>query len=88
MLDIINELFNNGFIVVFDTKKSDWVYKKGTIYHQLQVIDGICLLDYVYDENEEKKLLDENIQFENLKKHVLDLGLTLEFELGKIKNSI
>ena len=49
-LDICNRLLANDFDVVIDTEKTDWVYKKGRCWHQLQEINGIGLVDYVYNE--------------------------------------
>ena len=37
-LDICNKLLANGFEVIIDTEKTDWVYKKGRCWHQLQEI--------------------------------------------------
>ena len=75
-----DKFFKSGYQVVFDTKKSDWIYKKGEIYHQLQKIDGIGLLEYVIDNSIKNKTEDE--QFEILTKQMIDLGFTLEYDLG------
>ena len=70
----------NGFRVLFDTRKSDWVYKKGNSYHQLQDIENIGLLDYCYDEDIFEKT--EEQQFEILKSNLISMGFELEFEEG------
>ena len=46
----IQRMFDAGYEVVFDTEKTDWIYKKGECYHQLQDIKGIGLVDYVYNK--------------------------------------
>ncbi len=73
-------LKNAGYKVVFDTKKTDWVYQKGNIDHQLQDIKHIGLLDYVYAKFDEDYTEEE--MFDILTKHMQDLGLHLEYELG------
>ncbi len=40
-LDICNKLLANGFEVIIDTEKTDWVYKKGRCWHQLQEIKNL-----------------------------------------------
>lgn len=76
-----NRLFNEGFEIIFDTEKTDWIYTKGNYWHQLQDIKDIGLLDYVYTREFPADITEEEM-FESVKKHVLDLGLNLEFELG------
>ena len=80
VLQIAKQLINNGYAKIFDTSKTDYVYKKGNAYHQLQDIEGIGLLDYFYDEDIKDKSEDE--QFETLKQRILDEGLELEYEYG------
>ena len=75
-------MFKEGYDVVFDTEKTDWIYKKGKCYHQLQEIKDIGLIDYVYNEEIFGLGLNENQQFEILKKQMIDLGFHLEYELG------
>ena len=60
-------LFNEGFDVVIDTEKTDWIYKKGNCYHQLQEIKGIGLVDYVYNREIFGLGLNEEEQFKLLK---------------------
>lgn len=81
-IDIMAELKENGYIVVFDTYKTDYIYNKnGTKqWHQLQNIKHIGLLDYYYNEDLEDVSEDE--QFEILKSDMKKLGFTLEFDLG------
>jgi len=69
-----------GYLKVFDTKKTDWIYVKDKISHQLQDIDNIGLLDYVYDESIFGKSEDE--QYSYLITHMKNLGIGLENELG------
>lgn len=76
-----NKMFNEGYDVVFDTEKTDWIYEKDRICHQLQDIKDIGLLDYVY-VNFQNKNLSEDEMFTILKQHMKDLGLSLECELG------
>lgn len=78
--EIIVNLKQNGFKKVFDTFKTDYVYKKENAYHQLQNIDHIGLLDYFYDEDIFSKSQKE--QFDFLKQKMLDLGFELEYEEG------
>lgn len=75
-------MFDEGFDVVFDTEKTDWIYKKGNCYHQLQDIQEIGLVDYVYNEEIFGKGYNEDKQFEMLKNQMKDLGFHLEYELG------
>ncbi len=75
-----DKFFENGYEVIFDTQKTDWVYYKGKCWHQLQDIKDIGLLDYVLDKDIFDKSEDE--QFEILMKQVKDFGLHLEYELG------
>ena len=77
-----DSLFKAGFDVIFDTEKTDWIYNLGNCWHQLQDIKDIGLLDYVYikEENTPQKGQDE--LFNMLKKHMQELGFTLEYELG------
>ena len=60
-------LFKEGFDVVFDTEKTDWIYKKGNCYHQLQEIKDIGLVDYVYNKEIFGLGLSEDEQFQILK---------------------
>ena len=78
--EIAGMLLENGYKKVFDTLKTDYVYKKGNSYHQLQNIDGIGLLDYSY--NEDIKDLPEDTQFEILSKDMKQIGIELEYEEG------
>jgi len=78
--DWIQKLKNAGFVEVIDTKKTDWIYTKGTQCHQLQDIKHIGLLDYHYDEGIFN--LPEEEQFDILKQNLVDLGLELEHEEG------
>lgn len=82
MLEYLQKLFSQGYDVVFDTRKSDWIYKKGECYHQLQDINDIGLLDYVYNREIFDKGLDADEQFEELKRQMLALGFHLEYEQG------
>ena len=81
-ISYVNKLFKSGYEVIFDTTKSDWVYKKGECYHQLQDIKEIGLVDYVYNKEIFGKGFDEQQQFEMLKSQMKDLGFHLEYELG------
>lgn len=81
-LDICNRLLANGFDVVIDTEKTDWVYKKGRCWHQLQEINGIGLVDYVYNEEIFDNGLTEQEQFDLLHQQMTDLGIHLEYDLG------
>ena len=78
--EIIVKLKANGFKKVFDTFKTDYIYKKGNSYHQLQKINYIGLLDYYYDEDIFQKSQKE--QFDILKQNMLNLGFELEYEEG------
>lgn len=80
LYEYFDKFFKAGFDVVFDTKKSDWIYRKGNCYHQLQEIENIGLLDYVID-NDLKELKEEE-QFNILTKQMEELGFHLEYELG------
>ena len=82
LLSYLERIIKEGFEVVFDTQKSDWIYKKGNFCHQLQNINHIGLLDYVYVRIEDHPDASEDEQFEFVKKHILDLGFHLEYELG------
>lgn len=77
-----NRLFKAGYKVVFDTEKTDWIYKKGKYIHQLQDIKGIGLVDYVYFCEPESGELNEDKLFSKLKEEMNRLGFTLEYELG------
>ena len=77
-----NRLFDEGYDVVFDTEKTDWVYRKGDCWHQLQDIQGIGLVDYVYNKEIFGKGYSEQEQFDLLKQQMKDLGFTLEYEYG------
>lgn len=72
----------HGYEVIFDTKKTDWIYKKGECYHQLQNIEKIGLLDYVYNREIFDKGLSEDEQFNELSKQMEELGFTLQYPLG------
>ena len=81
-LDICNLLLKNGFDVIIDTEKTDWVYKKGRCWHQLQEIKNIGLVDYVYNEEILDKGYSEQQQFDLLHAQMTDLGFHLEYDLG------
>ena len=81
-LDICNKLLANGFEVIIDTEKTDWVYKKGRCWHQLQEIKNIGLVDYVYNEEIFDKGYSEEEQFDLLHQQMTDLGFHLEYDLG------
>ena len=81
-LDICNKLLANGFEVIIDTEKTDWVYKKGRCWHQLQEIKNIGLVDYVYNEEIFDKGYSEHQQFDLLHHQMTDLGFHLEYDLG------
>lgn len=81
-LDICNKLLANGFEVIIDTEKTDWVYKKGRCWHQLQEIKNIGLVDYVYSEEIFDKGYSEQQQFDLLHTQMTDLGFHLEYDLG------
>ena len=81
-LDICNLLLKNGFDVIIDTEKTDWVYKKGRCWHQLQEIKNIGLVDYVYNEEIFDKGYTEEEQFDLLHTQMTDLGFHLEYDLG------
>ena len=82
MLDYVNELLSKGYDVVFDTKKSDWIYKKGECYHQLQEIEDVGLLDYVYNREIFGKDLNADEQFQELTRQMQALGFHLEYDQG------
>ena len=77
---LAQNLIKNGFKKVFDTSKTDLIFKKGNSYHQLQKIKGIGLLDYFY--NEDIKDLQEGEQFNLLLNEMKALGFKLEYEEG------
>lgn len=81
-LNYCNRLLAEGFDVVFDTEKTDWIYKKGNCWHQLQDIKNIGLIDYVWNEDIFNKGYSEQEQFNLLKQQMTDLGFTLEYDLG------
>ena len=81
-LDICNLLLKNGFDVIIDTEKTDWVYKKGRCWHQLQEIKDIGLVDYVYNEEIFDKGYSEKEQFDLLHTQMTDLGFQLEYDIG------
>lgn len=81
-LDICNLLLKNGFDVIIDTEKTDWVYKKGRCWHQLQEIKNIGLVDYVYNEEIFDKGYSEKEKFDLLHTQMTDLGFQLEYDLG------
>ncbi len=81
-LNICNILLANGFEVIIDTEKTDWVYKKGRCWHQLQEIKNIGLVDYVYNEEIFDKGYSEEEQFDLLHTQMTDLGFHLEYDLG------
>lgn len=78
--EIIVLLIKSGFKKVFDTFKTDYIYKKGNSYHQLQNINKIGLLDYYYDDDIATKTQKE--QFEILTNNMLKLGFQLEYDEG------
>jgi len=78
----IKKLLKSGFELVFDTEKSDWIYRKGDCWHQLQDIKDIGLVDYVYNEEIFGKGLSEDEQFALLLKQMKELGFHLEYDLG------
>ena len=80
--EYIERMFKAGYVVVFDTEKTDWIYKKGDCYHQLQDIKGIGLVDYVYNKEIFNKGLNEDEMFLVLKNQMKELGFDLEYELG------
>ena len=79
-LKIEKQLEEDGFVKVFDTSKTDYVYLKNKSCHQLQNIEGIGLLDYYYDEDIFDK--PENEQFRFLTQEMHNLGFELEYEEG------
>lgn len=81
-LNICNLLLKNGFDVIIDTEKTDWVYKKGRCWHQLQEIKNIGLVDYVYNEEIFDKGYSEKEQFDLLHTQMADLGFHIEYDLG------
>lgn len=81
-LEICNKLLTNGFEVIIDTEKTDWVYKKGRCWHQLQEIKNIGLVDYVYNEEIFGQGYSEEEQFDLLHHQMTDLGFHLEYDLG------
>lgn len=81
-LNICNLLLKNGFDVIIDTEKTDWVYKKGRCWHQLQEIKNIGLVNYVYNEEIFDKGYSEQQQFDLLHHQMTDLGFHLEYDLG------
>ncbi len=80
LVTYLQKFVESGYEVVFDTKKTDWVYKKGECYHQLQNIEKIGLLDYV--ENKEISSLSKEQQFNEIKNQMLEMGFTLSHPLG------
>ncbi len=84
LLDEAGEIFiklkSAGFNKVFDTYKSDNIFRKGTLCCQLQDINGIGLLNYIFDEDVFH--LSQKEQFEYLTKQMLDMGFILEYEKG------
>ena len=78
----VNKILESGFEIVFETEKSDWIYQKGDCYHQLQDIKGIGLVDYVYNREIFHLELSEEEMFVILKKQMIELGFTLEYDLG------
>ena len=81
-LDYCNRLLASGFDIIFDTEKTDWIYKKGRCWHQLQEIKDIGLVDYVYNEEIFGKGYSEEEQFNLLRQQMQDLGFNLEYKLG------
>ena len=81
-LDYCNRLLASGFDIIFDTEKTDWIFKKGKCWHQLQEIKDIGLVDYVYNEEIFGKGYTEEEQFNLLRQQMQDLGFTLEYKLG------
>ncbi|MBQ7308454.1 MAG: hypothetical protein IJW82_08035 [Clostridia bacterium] len=82
LLSYFNKLKSNGYELIFDTQKSDWIYKKGECWHQLQDIKYIGLLDYVYNTEIFDKGYTEEEQFEILKNQMKEYGFKLEYDLG------
>ena len=84
LLDEAGEIFiklkQQGFNKVFDTYKSDNIFRKGTLCCQLQEIDGIGLLNYIFDES--VFCLSQSEQFEYLTKKMIDMGFVLEYKEG------
>ena len=78
--DWIQKLKAAGFVEVIDTRKTDWIYRKGTEWHQLQDIKHVGLLDYCYDESIFG--LSEDEQLDILKQKLINLGFELEHEEG------
>lgn len=78
-VDICSALLEDGFEIVFETEKTDWIYKKGNCWHQIQDIKGIGLVDYVYNEDIFNKGYSEAEQFELLQQQMIDLGFTLKY---------
>ena len=78
--EIIVELKKKGFMKVFDTFKTDNIFTRGTLACQLQKINHIGLLNYIYDESVFGKSAE--YQYGYLKKLMLDMGFELEFEDG------
>lgn len=78
--EIIVNLKQNGFKKVFDTYKTDFIYKKDNTYHQLQKINHIGLLDYVYCEDLFQH--KPEWQFTLLSNGMKNLGFELEYEEG------
>ena len=78
--EIIVNLNQNGFKKVFDTFKTDFIYKKDKTYHQLQKINYIGLLDYVYCEDLFQH--KPKWQFTLLSNGMKNLGFELEYEEG------
>lgn len=78
--EIFVELQANGFKKVFDTFKIDNIFRKGTLCCQLQDINDVGLLNYIFDESVFDKPCE--YQFEYLKKTILDMGFVLEYEEG------
>ena len=71
---------SKGFVKVIDTLKTDSIWIRDKLCCQLQNIDNIGILNYIYDESIFN--LSEEDQFLILTKIILDLGFDLEYPLG------
>lgn len=78
--EIFMKLKSAGFNKVFDTYKSDNIFRKGTLCCQLQEINGIGLLNYIFDESVFH--LSQKEQFEYLTKQMKSMKFILEFDEG------
>lgn len=80
LLEYFKKFSKKGFEVVVDTKKSDWIYQKDGIWHQLQEVKDIGLIDYVYKKFNTEKTEDEMFDF--VFQHLKDLEIEVEYNLG------